>query len=271
MNGEPLPVEHGFPVRMVVPGLYGYVSATKWVVDLKRHHLRRADRLLDRPRLVAAGADQDRVPDRRARRASRRCRKGTVAIAGMAWAQHRGIAGVQVQIDDGEWQDATLSGEVSADTWRQWVVPVGRHRVRAAHHPVPCDRRHRSGADRADPGGDAGRIDGVGFPFGDRHRLTRPLRPARIQYGPAIQVHRPVPSAAIASGAPTFEHPLTFSAPILGADTSQGAHMMMKRALTLVAGAGPGPHPGRLRVQLHHRHQQHRRTLGRRVRRPRRP
>ena len=120
MNGEPLPVEHGFPVRQVVPGLYGYVSATKWVVDLKVTTFAEETAYWTSRGLVAAGTDQDGIADRRARRASPRCPRAPSPIAGMAWAQHRGITGVQVQIDDGEWQDATLSGEVSTDTWRQW-------------------------------------------------------------------------------------------------------------------------------------------------------
>ena len=93
MNGEPLPVEHGFPVRMVVPGLYGYVSATKWVVDLNVTTFAEQTAYWTDRGWSAAGSDQDLLPDRRARRASSRSRKGTVAIAGMAWAQHRGITG----------------------------------------------------------------------------------------------------------------------------------------------------------------------------------
>ena len=76
MNGEPLPIEHGFPVRMVVPGLYGYVSATKWVTSLKGHHLRRRPGLLDAAGLVAAGADQAGLAHRCATQVDRRCRAG---------------------------------------------------------------------------------------------------------------------------------------------------------------------------------------------------
>ncbi|HYN73174.1 MAG TPA: molybdopterin-dependent oxidoreductase [Nakamurella sp.] len=121
MNGEPLPIEHGFPVRMVVPGLYGYVSATKWVVELDVTKFSEA---------TAYWTDRGWAPQAPIKTASRidvpagfaQLSKGsTVAVAGVAWAQHRGISAVQVQIDDGDWQDATLSGEVSADTWRQWA------------------------------------------------------------------------------------------------------------------------------------------------------
>jgi len=122
MNGEPLPVEHGFPVRMVVPGLYGYVSATKWVVDLE------ITRFAD---VTAYWTQRGWSPQAPIKTASRidvpagfaRLTPGTVAVAGMAWAQHRGIRGVQVQIDDGPWQDATLSGELTTDIWRQWSFP----------------------------------------------------------------------------------------------------------------------------------------------------
>ena len=134
MNGEPLPVEHGFPVRQVVPGLYGYVSATKWVVDLK------VTTFADETAYWTSRGWSARGPIKTASRIDvpksfDQVSKGTVAIAGMAWAQHRGITGVQVQIDDGEWQDAMLSGEVSADTWRQWVYQwdatvTGQHTIR---------------------------------------------------------------------------------------------------------------------------------------------
>jgi len=135
MNGEPLPVEHGFPVRMVVPGLYGYVSATKWVVDLN---------VTTFAEQTAYWTERGWAPQAPIKTASRidvpkgfaQVSKGTVAVGGMAWAQHRGISGVQVQIDDGPWQDATLSGEVSTDTWRQWsyqwkATDTGQHTIRS--------------------------------------------------------------------------------------------------------------------------------------------
>ncbi len=134
MNGQPLPVEHGYPARLVVPGLYGYVSATKWVTDLEitrfdkasaywtdrgwgeRGPIKTASRI-DTPR---SGAAVD---------------AGTVVIAGVAWRQHTGISGVDVQIDDGNWVAATLSEEYSTDTWRQWTyqwdAAPGDHTIRA--------------------------------------------------------------------------------------------------------------------------------------------
>jgi DMSO/TMAO reductase YedYZ molybdopterin-dependent catalytic subunit len=123
MNGEPLPWEHGFPVRMVVPGLYGYVSATKWLADieittfaerqpywLRRNWARLApiktESRIDRP----AGLEQ--VP------------AGRVTVAGIAWAQHRGISGVELRVDGGPWQPAELAAEVNVDTWRMWRTVV---------------------------------------------------------------------------------------------------------------------------------------------------
>lgn len=133
MNGEPLPAEHGFPVRMVVPGLYGYVSATKWVVDLEV--TRFADRTAywtDRgwsplgPVKLQSRID---VP-----RAGTRVDAGDTVIAGVAWQQHVGVAGVEVQVDDGPWQTAALASAVSGDTWVQWSLAwratTGIHTIR---------------------------------------------------------------------------------------------------------------------------------------------
>lgn len=119
MNGEPLPLAHGFPVRMVVPGLYGYVSATKWVVDLEV--TRFADRTAywtDRgwsPRGPVKTSSRIEVP-----RAGAVVAPGTVAVGGTAWAQHRGVTAVEVRVDDGPWTAVTLAAEDSVDTWRQW-------------------------------------------------------------------------------------------------------------------------------------------------------
>ncbi len=120
MNGQPLPAEHGFPVRMVVPGLYGYVSATKWLVDLE---LTRFDR--ETPYWVARGW----VPKAPILTMSRidvpspfaKLRAGRVTVAGVAWAQHRGIDKVEVRVDGGPWSTARLASVPSTDTWRQWV------------------------------------------------------------------------------------------------------------------------------------------------------
>ena len=120
MNGEPLPLEHGFPVRMLVPGLYGYVSAMKWVVDLELTTLDAYDAYwIERGWAKEAPVKtQSRIdtPDSGAQLAP-----GPVAVAGVAWAQHRGIDRVEVRIDDGAWEPAELGAEDTIDTWRQWV------------------------------------------------------------------------------------------------------------------------------------------------------
>jgi DMSO/TMAO reductase YedYZ molybdopterin-dependent catalytic subunit len=121
MNGEPLPVEHGFPVRMVVPGLYGYVSATKWVVELKVSTFAResaywTDRGWSAEGPVKTSSRID-VPTFGAE-----LRPGTVAIAGVAWAQHLGIERVEVRVDVEPWREAILAPAISADTWRQWHI-----------------------------------------------------------------------------------------------------------------------------------------------------
>jgi DMSO/TMAO reductase YedYZ molybdopterin-dependent catalytic subunit len=148
MNGEPLPIEHGFPVRMVVPGLYGYVSATKWVVELRVTTFA-ADMGYWTPRgWDALGpvktASRIDVPSSGSSVAA-----GTVSIAGVAWAQHRGVEGVEVRIDAGDWQQATLADAISTDTWRQWYLqwdaPTGNHTVavRATGAPADTQRENR--------------------------------------------------------------------------------------------------------------------------------
>lgn len=156
MNGEPLPFDHGFPVRMVVPGLYGFVSACKWIKDIelttfdsydpywvKRGWARKA------PVKTAARID---TPKPFARPGA-----GTVMVAGVAWAQHRGIDKVEVRVDDGPWQEADLAAEDTRDTWRQWSFPwrstKGGHTltVRATDRTgaVQTDRRTRTIPDGA--------------------------------------------------------------------------------------------------------------------------
>ncbi|MDD7928364.1 molybdopterin-dependent oxidoreductase [Microbacterium thalli] len=121
MNGEPLPLEHGFPVRMVVPGLYGYVSATKWVTELKVTTFE-ADEAYWTPRGYAAEAPIKFSSRIDTPRTGTPVAAGTVAVAGMAWAQTVGIERVEVRIDDGDWQAATLSTPINSDTWVQWVL-----------------------------------------------------------------------------------------------------------------------------------------------------
>jgi DMSO/TMAO reductase YedYZ molybdopterin-dependent catalytic subunit len=119
MNGEPLPLAHGFPVRMVVPGLYGYVSATKWVVDLELTTFEAYDAYW-----VQRGWAQEAPIKTMARidvpRNHYLLPAGPITIAGVAWAQHRGIERVEIRVDDGPWQPTELAPEDTVDTWRQW-------------------------------------------------------------------------------------------------------------------------------------------------------
>jgi DMSO/TMAO reductase YedYZ molybdopterin-dependent catalytic subunit len=131
MNGAVLPVLHGFPVRMVVPGLYGYVSATKWLTRLEVTRFDRATAYWTNrgysaraPIKVSSRIDVPRGG----------VGAGAVTVAGVAWAQHTGIARVQLQIDDGPWRDCELADEVSVDIWRQWrfrwLASRGTHTLR---------------------------------------------------------------------------------------------------------------------------------------------
>ncbi|MDP9405803.1 MAG: molybdopterin-dependent oxidoreductase, partial [Actinomycetota bacterium] len=120
MNGEPLPLEHGYPVRLVVPGLYGYVSATKWLGELELTTLEAFDaywipRGWSKFGPVKTQSRID-VPN-----FGGTVPAGTVAVAGVAWAQGRGISAVEVQVDDAGWQPARLAAALNDDTWRQWV------------------------------------------------------------------------------------------------------------------------------------------------------
>jgi len=132
MNGDPLPIEHGFPARLVVPGLYGYVSATKWVVELEVTRFDRAEGYWTPRGWSALGPIKTEsridVP-----RPGARVQAGRVAVAGIAWAQHRGVKGVQVRLDGGAWQDAQLGAEASVDAWRQWVY---RWDAAPGHHKI---------------------------------------------------------------------------------------------------------------------------------------
>ncbi|SMY00033.1 molybdopterin-dependent oxidoreductase [Brevibacterium antiquum] len=125
MNGEPLPRDHGFPARLVVPGLYGFVSATKWVTELevtrftdKEAYWTKRGWATHGPVLVASRVDVPRAGDHASPN-----KDGQIITAGMAWAQHVGIAEVQVRIDNGDWHTAELSKELTTDTWRQWRCP----------------------------------------------------------------------------------------------------------------------------------------------------
>ncbi|MDZ4092137.1 MAG: molybdopterin-dependent oxidoreductase [Arthrobacter sp.] len=134
MNDEALPLEHGYPVRMVVPGLYGFVSATKWVVDLE------VTRFADSKAYWTQRGWSERGPIKTMARVEvpksfAKVPAGRVAIGGTAWAQTRGITKVEVQIDNGPWTEAVLSTEASLITWRQWSfdweATPGPHYIKA--------------------------------------------------------------------------------------------------------------------------------------------
>ncbi len=120
MNGQALPVEHGFPVRMVVPGLYGYVSATKWVTGIEvttfaGNHAYWAQRGWSQQAPVKTESRIDVPADAASLPA------GRVTVAGVAWAQHKGIDAVEVRVDNGPWNQARLAAVPGIDCWRQWV------------------------------------------------------------------------------------------------------------------------------------------------------
>ncbi|GAA3717086.1 sulfite oxidase [Terrabacter ginsenosidimutans] len=133
MNGEPLPFEHGFPVRVVVPGLYGFVSATKWVTELKVTTYA-ADVAYWTPRGWSATGPIKTASRIDVPKAGAVVKAGTVAVAGVAWAQHTGISKVEVQVDQQPWTAARLAADASIDTWRQWVyewqATPGSHDIR---------------------------------------------------------------------------------------------------------------------------------------------
>jgi DMSO/TMAO reductase YedYZ molybdopterin-dependent catalytic subunit len=121
MDGQPLPRDHGYPARMVVPGLYGYVSACKWITRMtlttyaeKTAYWTDRGWAIEAPIKLMSRIDTPKpLADVKA---------GKTFIGGVAWHQHRGLTGVQVRIDGGEWQDARLGADVGNDYWRQWYV-----------------------------------------------------------------------------------------------------------------------------------------------------
>jgi DMSO/TMAO reductase YedYZ molybdopterin-dependent catalytic subunit len=130
MNGKPLPIDHGFPVRTIVPGLYGYVSATKWVVDLE---VTTMDRAVGYWIPLGWSAQGPVKLMSRIDRPGGDLAAGDFTFAGVAWEQHTGIAAVEVALDGGAWTPATLARTPGVDTWVQWsaTMPVakGRHRI----------------------------------------------------------------------------------------------------------------------------------------------
>jgi DMSO/TMAO reductase YedYZ molybdopterin-dependent catalytic subunit len=133
LNGQPLPVEHGYPARLVVPGLYGYVSATKWVVDMELTRFDRAKAYWTRqgwaPRAPIKTESRIDVP-----KDGQNVPIGPVVFGGVAWAQNRGVRAVEVLIDDGVWQPAHHGASYSNQTWRLWSFPwqaksPGKHTI----------------------------------------------------------------------------------------------------------------------------------------------
>ena len=123
MNGKSLPIEHGFPARMVIPGLYGFISATKWISKITLTTYAETDSYwterdwdIRTPIKISSRIDTPRPLSR--------IDAGRTAIGGVAWAQHQGgIAKVQVRVDGGAWQDARLGPTAGEDYWRQWYLP----------------------------------------------------------------------------------------------------------------------------------------------------
>jgi DMSO/TMAO reductase YedYZ molybdopterin-dependent catalytic subunit len=146
MNGEPLPLEHGFPVRMVVPGLYGYVSATKWVTELEVTRFDRATAYWTTRGWSERGPikleSRIDVPRR-----GQGLKAGEVTIAGVAWQQQVGIEGVEVRIDEGEWRPTTLATAISDDTWVQWSMPWTAEK---GDHVIQCRATSKSGEVQTD-------------------------------------------------------------------------------------------------------------------------
>jgi DMSO/TMAO reductase YedYZ molybdopterin-dependent catalytic subunit len=122
MNGKPLNRDHGFPARLVTPGVYGFVGATKWLERLtlttyaeEQAYWTERDWATDAPIKTAARIDTPKPLSR--------IKSGPTVVGGVAWAQQRGIKGVEVRVDGGEWQKAKLGPEVTDDYWRQWFLP----------------------------------------------------------------------------------------------------------------------------------------------------
>jgi DMSO/TMAO reductase YedYZ molybdopterin-dependent catalytic subunit len=165
MNGEPLPVEHGYPARLLVPGLWGADANTKWVTELELTSWEAVRDYWDRrgwprqPSFVQPAARVD-VPLNRAV-----VEPGTVTVAGVAWAPPEGVEGVEVQVDGGPWEAADLGAELAPTMWRQWRLTwnaePGEHELR-----VRAIGRRRAQPDADEPP----------YPVGSRgydaHRVT---------------------------------------------------------------------------------------------------
>lgn len=132
MNGEPLPRRHGYPVRLVTPGLYGFVGSTKWLKSLTATTYAKEKAYWTERRWATDGRilTQSRIDTPRGLAT---LKKGKNVIGGVAWAQGRGIEKVEIRIDEGPWQKVTLGADANIDYWRQWFfewdAPAGRHEL----------------------------------------------------------------------------------------------------------------------------------------------
>ena len=133
MNGEPLPIEHGFPVRLITPGIYGYVGATKWLGEIEVTRFDTVEQYWV-PRGYDAEAPIKTMSRIDTPEGLSTLPPGEQVIAGVAWAQTRGVGRVEVQIDEDDWQEATLATAVNDVTWVQWTyvweATPGRHTIR---------------------------------------------------------------------------------------------------------------------------------------------
>lgn len=159
MNGATLPLEHGYPARLVIPGLYGYVSATKWLAKIKLTSWDEQGYWV--PRGWSRDAPiktQSRIDVVRAA-TGQSGPAGEYVIAGVAWAQHRGVDKVEVSIDDEPWQEAKLGADVSDDAWRQWLLEwdatPGEHQIRVRATDKTGETQTEENA-RPDPNGATG-------------------------------------------------------------------------------------------------------------------
>lgn len=146
MNGEPLPLDHGFPARLVVPGLYGYVSATKWLSEIELTTFDAFDHYWV-PRGYAAEAPiklQSRIDTPRG---LQKIDPGPFVIGGVAWHQTIGIESVEVKIDDGEWQAADMADAANDVTWRQWSFPW---EATSGRHSITVRAKNKNGAIQTD-------------------------------------------------------------------------------------------------------------------------
>jgi DMSO/TMAO reductase YedYZ molybdopterin-dependent catalytic subunit len=160
MNGTTLPLEHGFPARLVVPGLYGYVSATKWLARIKLTSWDEQGYWVPRGwSREAPIKTQSRIDVVRPAPGTTSGAAGEYVVAGVAWAQFRGVEKVEISIDEGAWQEARLGADVSDDAWRQWLyewdAEPGDHRIQVRATDKTGETQTQTKA-RPDPNGATG-------------------------------------------------------------------------------------------------------------------